>query len=275
MSVLIEKADGTKEPFQAQKLRNSLRRAGANQAEIHNVVSEIEGELHEGMTTREIYQHAFTILRKQADVVSTKYSLRRALFGLGPTGFPFEQFLARLYEAQGYRVDVGAVLPGTCGTHEVDLVASKEDDCFLAEAKFHMRPGIKSDMQVALYSYARFMDLKGIQPHKGACPVTHYRIITNTKFTSTAIAYAECAGVELLSWDYPKKNNLQDMIESIGFYPVSVLQHLSTKEKRMLMDAGVILCRDIVEKQQHLDMLGISDKKAAQALEESRKVCSL
>lgn len=274
MSVLIEKADGTKEPFQAQKLRNSLRRAGANDTEIHDVVSEIESELHEGMTTREIYRHAFAILQKHSDAVSTKYSLRRALFGLGPTGFPFEQFLSRIYETQGYRVDVGATLSGKCGTHEVDLVASHKGDCFLAEAKFHMRPGIKSDMQVALYSYARFMDLKGTQPHKDACPVTHYRIITNTKFTSTAIAYAECAGVELLSWDYPEKNNLQDMIEEAGLYPVSVLQHLNNKEKQLLMDAGVILCRDIVEKHQHLDILGISDKKASQVLEESKKVCS-
>jgi len=49
------------------------------------------------------------------------------------------------------------------------------------------------------------------------CGITRLILVTNTKFTSTAQSYAECAGLELLSWNYPRDNNLQDRIEKLGY----------------------------------------------------------
>lgn len=271
----ITKADGTKEIFKASKLERSLRRAGARKKEITSIVSEIESVLHDGMTTKELYRHAFSLLQKQSKKLSAHYSLRRALFGLGPTGFPFEQYLGRLFEEEGYQVTIGSAIEGRCARHELDLVASKKDDCFIAEAKFHMRPGIKSDMQVALYSYARFLDLKGKVAHKGMCGVTRYKIITNTKFTSSAKKYASCVGIELLSWDYPKKENLYSHIERLQFYPVTILSSFSGKEKQLLIKEGIILCRDIQNRQKDIQHMGISSSKIEKALEEIQEVCSL
>lgn len=274
MSIDVVKADGTREPFKEEKLRTSLRRSGARTEDIDHVVREVARELHDGLTTKEIYRHAFSVLKKKETTAANRYSLRRALFDLGPTGFPFERFLAQVFEYEGYIVEVGAELKGACATHELDLVAFKKDNCFIAEAKFHVRPGIKSDLQDALYSYARFLDLKGVQPHAEFCSVKEGMVITNTKFTRTATDYAECVGLSLLSWNYPKEHNLQKRVEDSGLYPVTVLSCLSKSEKKRLLEENIVLCSDLVERQRHLSSLGIPQKKIEKALEESRKLCS-
>ena len=273
MSVLIVKADGTREPFRIQKLRRSLKRAGASKKEVAHISGAIEKEIISGMSTAEIYRRAFEMLRGSEYIPATRYSLRRALFGLGPTGFPFEDFLARLFEHEGYEVKLRQEMRGRCATHELDLIASKTNDCFIAEAKFHARPGIKSDLQVALYSYARFSDLEGKKLHRHMCSVVSSVIVTNTKFTSVAVDYARCAGLDLLSWDYPKDNNLQRRIERAGLYPITVLQSLANRDKRVLLENGVVLCREIMKNEDYIKSLGISRSKVRAAVEESEQIC--
>lgn len=274
--VLIEKADGTVEPFKVGKLKHSLTRAGASKREIEDVVQTIERELFTGMKTEAIYRRAFELLRDSERIVAAKYSLRRALFGLGPTGFPFEEYLAQLFAAEGYTTKVGTEMQGKCATHEIDLIAYRKGDCFIGEAKFHAHPGIKSDLQVALYSYARFLDLKGkkVAP-KDSCGVQSYWLITNTKFTHTAIKYAECAGLTLLSWGYPKKGNLQERIEKAGLYPITVLQALSARDKRALLNQKTVLCKDIIGKPEILHSAAIPSRRINQALEESARICTI
>ena len=273
MSTPITKADGTTEPFRAEKLETSLTRAGASRDEVRRVVEQVEQELFPGMTTEAIYRRAFAILRESTNLTATKYSLRRALFGLGPTGFPFETFLARLFEDEGYEVDIGKTMHGNCAPHELDLIAYKTNDCFVAEAKFHQRPAVKSDLQVALYSYARFLDLKGHKPTPKACGVVSYWIITNTKFTKTAVEYAECVGLSLLSWGYPHKNNLQSKIEEKRLYPITVLTSLTRKEKASLLQTGVILCRDLIDNRDHLRSIGLPHNKIERVMAESSHLC--
>jgi len=54
MNVHITKADGTSEYFKVEKLRRSLRRAGANPAEVNQIVAKISDELYDGIKTQEI-----------------------------------------------------------------------------------------------------------------------------------------------------------------------------------------------------------------------------
>jgi hypothetical protein len=272
---LVVKADGTKEQFKVNKLKSSLRKAGASKREIQDIISRIDVELYEGIKTEEIYRRAFELLRTSEQPIAARYSLRRALFNLGPTGFPFEDFLARLFKTEGYKTRTRIELKGSCATHEVDVIAYKPEGCLLVEAKFHARPGIKSDLQVALYSYARFMDLQNKKATKSqTCGITHSIIATNTKFTSSAKKYAECSGIELLSWDYPKGNNLQDRIENAGIYPITVLTSLSLKHKQSLIKQGYILCRDIIDNRTILRSIGCSQKKTEHVLEEVKNLCS-
>jgi hypothetical protein len=274
MHVKIKKADGTLEYFKVEKLRRSLRRAGATPDEVNGIVAEVQTTLYDGMLTQEIYRNAFTLLRDSRPPAAARYSLRRALFSLGPTGFPFEKFLGRLFEAQGYSTTTGVTLQGRCAPHEIDIVAYKKDHSFIGEAKFHSRPGTKSDLQVAMYSYARLLDLKG---HKvcedDVCGVKDFWLITNTKFTSTAIDYGRCVGIKMLSWDYPKHENLHDFIQRERIYPITVLQTLSQTQIRALISRNIILCRDIKEQPYILRHLHISLKKHEAVMTEIDGLC--
>lgn len=276
MSITITKADGSQEFFKVEKLRRSLRRAGAQPDEINQIIAQITPVLHEGMKTGEIYRQAFELLRNidSESPVAARYSLRRALFHLGPTGFPFEKFLGRLFAADGYDTKTGVMLQGNCAEHEIDLAAYKDNHSFIAEAKFHARPGIKSDLQVAMYSYARFLDLKSRSICEAdICGIKEFWIITNTKFTSSARAYAGCVGLPLLSWDYPRNNNLHDRIQRAGIYPVTVLQGLSANQAKTLIQRDVILCSDLVANPQILRHLHLPKRKHESIIQEAKAIC--
>jgi hypothetical protein len=271
MSIQVTKADGTTERFKVEKLKHSLQRAGATSSEIDSISTEIETTLHDGMKTQEIYRHAFELLRESDSPVRARYSLRRALFGLGPTGFPFEDFLARLFASEGYVTTTRVELQGHGALHELDVAAYNNTDSFIVEAKFHSRPGVKSDLQVALYSYARLLDLRDTKIcHESHCTVKRLMIVTNTKFTHTAEEYSESVGVELLSWNYPRENNLHDRIQASGLYPVTVLQSLSLSQKRALIAVGIITCRDLLKKPQSLRHVHISAKKTEAVIAETK-----
>jgi hypothetical protein len=273
MPIKIKKADGNLEFFKVEKLRRSLRRAGANPDEINKIINNVDSTLYDGIKTKEIYRHAFNLLRQSRPPAAARYSLRRALFNLGPTGFPFEKFLARLFQEDGYTTQTGIMLQGNCAPHEIDVAAYTSDHSFIGEAKFHSRPGIKSDLQVAMYSYSRFLDLRDQKIcHEDICGIREFWLITNTKFTSTAQDYGNCVGLKMLSWDYPKRNNLHDRIRRKGIYPVTVLQNISSSQAETLIARGIILCRDIVEQEHVLRHLHLSKSKHEALIQEAREI---
>lgn len=273
MHIKITKADGTTEFFKIEKLRRSLRRSGATPAEVNSIVDTIASELYEGIQTQEIYRRAFSLLREREVPVAARYSLRRALFGLGPSGFPFERFLARLFTAEGYNTKTGIILQGKCAPHEIDVAAYKDNHSFVGEAKFHARPGIKTDLQVAMYSYARLLDLKGRQIcQEDICSIKEFWLITNTKFTKTAEEYANCVGVPLLSWDYPRQNNLHDRIQRSKVYPITVMQSLTSSQIATLLSYDIVICKDIIDNQAVLRHLHISESKQQSIIAEAKNI---
>lgn len=274
MSITITKADGSTEYFKVEKLRRSLRRAGADPEEINRIIREVSDGLFDGIQTQEIYRRAFGLLRDSRSPAAARYSLRRALFNLGPTGFPFEKFLARLFIEDGYHTETGIIMEGKCAPHEIDLAAYKNDHSFVGEAKFHSRPGVKSDLQVALYSYARLLDLRDTKIcSEDHCGVKEFWLITNTKFTTTAQEYGNCVGLKLLSWDYPKNNNLHDRIQRAGIYPITILQSLTTAQAETLISYGIILCRDIYDHPEQLKNLHLPKSKHKELMNEVVLLC--
>ncbi|MCA9353953.1 MAG: ATPase [Candidatus Kaiserbacteria bacterium] len=273
MSVLITKADGTTEYFKVEKLRRSLRRAGASPDEINEIIADVDKTLVDGIRTQEIYRHAFDLLRRSRPPAAARYSLRRALFSLGPTGFPFESFLARLFQQDGYTTKTGITIQGKCAPHEIDVAAYRDDHSFVGEAKFHARPGIKSDLQVAMYSYARLLDLKNAQVcQDDTCGIKEFWLITNTKFTTTAQNYGNCVGLKMLSWDYPKHGNLHDRIQDTGIYPITVLQNLNAAQAEMLISRDIILCRELIQNEHILRHLHLSKRKHEALIQEAKDV---
>ncbi len=274
MPTLITKADGTTEFFKIEKLRRSLRRAGAEPHEVNEIIAAVNEHLYDGIQTQEIYRYAFTLLRESRPPAAARYSLRRALFNLGPTGFPFERFLARLFEQSGYTTKTGIILQGSCAPHEIDLAAYKTDHSFVAEAKFHARPGVKSDLQVAMYSYARLLDLKNSKIcQDDICGIKEFWLITNTKFTTTAQNYGTCVGLNMLSWDYPKRDNLHDRIQRAGVYPITVLQNITAAQAETLIAKDVILCTDLIKQEHLLRHLHLPTRKHEALLQEAHSIC--
>jgi ATP cone domain len=273
MPVQIIKADGGSEFFKVEKLRRSLRRAGATPEEINSIVVQIQAELYEAITTQEIYRRAFALLRQTELPIAARYSLRRALFSLGPTGFPFEVFLGRLFTHEGYHTRTGILIEGHCATHEIDIAAWNDTHSFVGEAKFHARPGVKTDLQVAMYSYARLLDLKDNRIcQESICDIKEFWLVTNTKFTSAAERYAECVGINLLSWDYPRHNNLHDRIQRAKIYPITVLQSLNLNQVKILIERGIIICKDLLDNPAVLLNLHISQKKYEAVLAEATAI---
>lgn len=276
MHVKVTKSDGTTEYFKVEKLRRSLRRAGATAEEVNSIILEMTDQVYEGMQTQEIYRIAFSLLRKKTFVVAARYSLRRALFSLGPTGFPFEKFLARLFVKQGYETRTGINIQGHCALHEIDIAAFHKTHSFVGEAKFHSRPGVKTDLQVAMYSYARLLDLRDNQIcAESICGIKEFWLITNTKFTSSAEKYGECVGLSMLSWDYPRRNNLHDHIQRAKIYPITAMQSLSSSQTEILINSDIITCQDLLDRPYVLKTLHRSISDQDKLLEEARRIVNL
>lgn len=274
----VVKLSGEKEPFNPNKLRRSLLRAGAATEAAEMIIDHVVGELQNGMSTNQIYRHAFSLLRKIEKLpVAARYSLRRAVFGLGPSGFPFEDYVSEIFKAKGYTVEVGRMIQGACALHEVDMLAYKDDDFIGAELKFHNSPGIKTDLKTALYVRERFEDLKRAQNNsKEEMPyIETGMLITNTKFTQNAIQYSKCAGLRLIGWNYPRKGHLEDLIEETGVYPITTLTSLNQKEKIGLLQMDVVLCNGISNEPELLRKAGVAPAKIGTVIEESQALCSL
>jgi hypothetical protein len=262
-AILVAKADGTSEIYDPQKLLGSLRRAGATDTVASEIAREVEKGLWNGISTQEIYSRAFARLREHRHAVAARYSIKRAVLEFGPSGFPFEAFIAELYRTEGYDAKIDQIIKGKCVEHEVDVVMSKGDDLIFAEAKFHNTAGFKTDLKVVLYVKARIDDIgrgKGL-------------VVTNTSFTSKAIDYSQCAGLELLSWDYPQHATLHERIEKAKLYPVTALTTLTNHEKTALLSDRVVLCRTLSDNTTALERAGISGARADIVLEEVGALC--
>lgn len=272
----IVKGDGTREVFELEKLEHSLRRSGAPADVTGRVAEEIAATLKEGMTTTDIYRRAFKRLHKEEKMLAARYSMRRALLDMGPTGFPFEDYFCELMRAKGYTTTVRQMLQGRCSEHEVDVVLKKAGTTIGAELKFHNTPGFKTDLKTALYVRARFTDIEDYaSDYEERCAISEGWLVTNTKFTSRAIRYSECAGIKLLGWSYPKQGNLSDIIRETGLYPITVLTSLTKKEEANLLANQVTLCRDVTGDPNALVRAGIPKKKHAEIISESTMLCSV
>jgi hypothetical protein len=270
----IIKGDGERELFNINKLADSLVRSGAEVDLANKVAEKIGAVVTDGMTTSDIYREAYKVLHKEERVTAARYSVRRAIFDLGPTGFPFEDYVSEVMKARGYEVHTRVIAPGKCADHEVDIVMKKDGRVIGAELKFHNQPGYKTDVKIALYVRARFTDIEAIADRPDSMHINEGWLITNTKFTDNAISYAMCSGIHLLGWDYPAKGNLSDMIRETGVYPVTVLTTLTGAEKARLLAAQMPLCSSVVDPEL-LRRAGVPEKKIKDVIAESAKVCSV
>lgn len=273
--IFITKASGEKSRYSEEKIRTSLKRVGATDEQIDPIINEISSKLYEGMPTKKIYRLAFNLLRDGPRHLAAKYHLKQAIMELGPSGYPFEKYVGEILNRQGYKTNVGQIMQGHCVTHEVDVIAEKENDFILIECKYHNLRGVFCDVKIPLYIYSRFKDLEkqwltdpnnGKKNHKGW-------LITNTRFSSDAIQYGTCVGLKLIGWDYPIKGSLKEQIDSLGLYPITCLTSLTKIEKQRLLDMKIVLCSEILQNETLLASHGVKLSRISSVVKEAQKLC--
>jgi hypothetical protein len=272
VTTYVTKASGEREKFSTKKFQRSLRKAGADPRLIKELTEQVltSSQLK---STKDIYNFAYQTLRKKQPPIAARYNLRESLLQLGPSGFPFEKFVAEIYKRQGYETKVDQTLQGLCVDHEIDVVLKKDNQRIMIECKFH-HPHIKADIKIPLYIKARFDDVVRNQKRTD----THHHqswIVTNTKFTTKAEQFAECTGIKLISWSYPLSGNLAELIEDSQLQPITMLTSLSGTQKRSLIGQGVLMCQDLESQKESMRRAGLTESKINKVLNEADIACKM
>ncbi len=269
----ITKVSGERAKFNPLKIRRTCLRAGADRSLARKIERLVSAQVREGMSTRKILLLIIGLLGKLSPVISSRYALKEAMLGLGPAGFVFERFVVLLLKAYNYQAHCPPILMGRCVKHEIDVVATidsfdhKKKEKYLIECKYHNAPGIKTDLQDTLCLWARFDDFRG----KG---FDYPWLISNTKFSKSAIQYANCRNIKLLGWQYPLEKSLNFLVEEKKIYPITILKHLDKVTAEKLFSQNVILASQLLS--QKIEKLsfktGISKNKLNKLMEEARLI---
>ncbi len=261
--IIIKKASGKTEPFEVEKLKSSLHKAGATDDVISDIVADIENWVYDGVSTRMIYVRAYKMFRQISTSGSLLYKLKMAINSMGPSGYPFEHFIGELFKLQGYEVEVGQVMEGAAITHEMDVIATKGKVQNLIECKFSHKQGNSVGIQVPLYVHSRVDDIvEKMQQNPRYKDVTFAAwLVTNGRFSSDSIEYSRHRGINLLGWDYPKNKALKDLIEKEKMFPLTILSNLNKIEKQKLMKDGIVTCSQLLQQSGILNRMGISRSK--------------
>ena len=233
----VLKASGEYENFNPRKIYETVIATGASKQLAKETVSLIKRNYYKGITTKEILNMILENIKKVPGL-EQRYDLKRAIMSLGPSGFPFEQYFARILENYGYKTKVANLMKGKRIWHEVDIVAEKKDKTYMVECKYHNLIGTNTKLHPAMYTYARFLDINLFDAPW---------LATNTKCVNDAIEYAKGVGLKITSWNYPEKESLRKLIEDKNLYPITVLKNVKRKTIEKLLELNLVLADDILK----------------------------
>lgn len=277
MAKRIIKSSGMNEDFEISKLINSLIRSGAPSEVAFEIAKEIEKELPPKARTEEIFRQARKLLRKHNVASGMRYSIKKAIFALGPSGYPFERYFGKIMAHHGYTVETNRIVKGYCVDHEVDVIARTNNAYSVIECKYHSDAGKATDVKIALYVHARFMDIKKAADMRSEKRMAFHNgwLVTNTRCTIDAIRYAECVGLKIVSWRYPEKNSLERMIEDKRLYPVTILHSVRKNMLDTLFRADIILAQDIADMPEEVfaNKSGLDQQTATVLKREADEIC--
>lgn len=277
MGVSIIKASGKTEKFSLKKLADSLMRSGAARDMAYEIARQVRKQVKPLTPSKDIYRMARKLLRKHNRSSVMKYSLKKALFSLGPSGYPFEQYFARILSTYGYSVQVGRIVDGYCVQHEVDVIAQNEKEHIFIECKYHSRSGSATDVKTALYIHARFLDIKKAYEKiiKNTSVAIKCWLATNTRCTHDAMAYAECSDLGIVSWRYPEELSLEKLIEDKKLYPVTILPAARKGSLEILLKKDFVLAQDIadMDEKSFLRNSGLDHRIATQLKKQADELC--
>jgi hypothetical protein len=270
----VTKYSGELVHYDKQKLINSLRKSGADKAVAEAIAKKIESVLHEGISSKKIYKLAFQLLKNVSNAHAARYNLRTALLGLGPAGFFFEKFIAKLFQEQKFQTKTNISLNGNCISHEIDVILKKDNKISMIECKFHSSQEAKTDVKTPMYILSRFNDIKNkkhqlFQPNE---TISECIITSNSRFTTDAIQFGECSGLKLFSWNYPPKKGIKELIDLFAIYPITCLTTLSQSEKDKLLILECITVKDLIKNSAILNSIELSHNRIKNVLKEANQL---
>jgi hypothetical protein len=268
----VTKADGSKQPFDREKIVQTCQRMGANFEVASQIATKIETSIHEGISTKAILQKIFDLMREQNSAVKHVFDLREGL-SLMVSKPEFEVFVRVLLLHGGFQVKPNAVLRGLCGEHEVDAIATKNGEVYIVEAKHHSTYHALTGLDESRIARAILEDLtdgyaKGITDFK----VDRAIIVTNTRYSEHALQYGSCRGILQIGWDSPEGLGIREIVGKYRLYPLSCLRGVSTETRLRLVESGIVLIKQLLEQDsRYLERkLGLSRSKVTFLMEKAK-----
>jgi hypothetical protein len=245
--IYVTKADGSKQPFDKQKIINTCLRLQATPEQAQSIADKIEAKAYDGIPTKKILQMIFQYMKKYRPAIGYQIDLRQAIAILRSKP-DFEIFVAKLFEAMGYKVETNLIIQGKCIEHEIDVVARKEDERILIEAKHHVNHHTYSGLDVFLQLNSNLEDLReGYKAGKNKFRFTKAILICNTKVSEHAKRYALCKGLEFIAWKFPLERGLERIIEENKLYPITFLREIEREEAYKLADAKIVTIKQLLD----------------------------
>lgn len=270
----VIKASGLEQEFSSRKIYHTILEAGGNGKLAREIIGVVKKEYHKGMTTKEILEIVLRELKDFPDI-RARYDLKRAIMSLGPSGFPFETFFGNLLKEFGYETKISNYIKGKNIIHEVDIVAKRnvggKEKNYMIECKYHNEPGSSTKLHPALYTYARFLDVKS----SGKFDLPW--LVTNTKCSKDAKNYSKGVGLKITSWNYPQSLSLQRMIKSKKLYPITIIRSISHKTKEKLFRAKIVIAKNLLKysAEELSQKTELSNNEINKILEEVKNICEI
>jgi hypothetical protein len=213
-------------------------RIGIDEKTSTRICSNIYNKLPNVAKSKDVFRLTLNELKRISHHYALKYNLKKAIFDLGPSGYPFEKYFAKILSEYGYKTITNEIIEGKCLSYEIDIIAIKEFK-YIIECKFHNIDDVKSDLKQILYVYGRWIDIK--EKFEYLKPW----LVTNTKISSEAIKFAKCRNIKITAWRYPQDESLEKLIENKGLYPVTILLSANKSIIKQLINNNYILTNEI------------------------------
>ncbi len=272
LTVLVTKANGSRQPFDREKVAQTCRRMGINREIAAEIEQEVERKLYEGISTQEILETIFALMRERKPAVKHLFDLKQGISLMEPKP-EFEVFVRVLLDHSGFQVKPNTILKGLCGEHEVDALATKNGLTYFVEAKHHRSYHSLTGLDESRIARAILEDVgDGYARGSSGTKIDGAIIVTNTRYSDHAIVYGGCRNIWQIGWTSPEGFGLRDIIEKYELYPLSCLRGVSTKARLLLVDAGIVLIKQFTEQDsQYIERkTGLSKQAVSSIMEKAR-----
>ncbi len=247
---------------------------GANREVAFQVAQEVEKRLYENITTQKILQIIFALMRKHKPAVKHLFDLKEGI-SLMEAKPEFEVFVRVLLAYSGFQVKPNTILRGLCGEHEVDALATKDGLTHLVEAKHHNNYHALTGLDESRIARAIIEDVtEGYTNGATEIKIDRAMIVSNTKYSDHAINYGRCRGILQVGWSSPEGFGLRDIIEKNKLYPLSCLRGVSKEARLRLVDAGIVLIKQLLEQDsRYLERrMGLPHETVLSLIEKARHI---